>query len=232
MKICKKCKENKNLIDFYKSKSYKDGYYTSCKKCESDRTLNYYNNNKEEQKSKRKKRYIKNHESELKKKREYDKKNREAVNKKARERYHNNIEYSKEYYINNKEIILERNKKWIENNKEYFKILNCENSKRWSKNNPHVVVWRQILYRTIKKFKKKKELTTNEMLGYSAMELKIHIESLFEIGMSWENWGEWHIDHIIPLCTFNKESPISEINSLTNLRPLWATDNLKRKKKG
>ena len=152
------------------------------------------------------------------------------VNKKAREKYQNNKEYSQEYYKNNKEIIKLRNKKWIEDNKEHFKKLNSENSKKWLKRNPHVVAWRQMLYRTIKRFNKLKYKSTNEMLGYSAEDLKNHIESLFEIGMTWENWGEWHIDHIKQLHTFDENTPVSEVNSLSNLRPLWAEENLKRKK--
>jgi len=228
MKICNKCKENKDSSEFYKNKRYKDGLYPNCKVCESKRTLKYYENNREKQISNRKARYYKNHESELSKKREYDEVNREKVNKKARERYHENIEYAREYYINNKDVILDRNKKWIENNKEYFNKINSKNTQKWLKANPHVVIWRQILYRTIRRIGGKKESSTNELLGYSAKELKEHIESLFEDGMSWENWGEWHLDHIYPLSLFDKETPINEINSLDNLKPLWALQNLKK----
>lgn len=92
-------------------------------------------------------------------------------------------------------------------------------------------MWRQILYRTIRKFGKIKESSTQEILGYSASDLKYHIENLFTEGMSWKNWGEWHIDHIIPLHSFDKETPIHIVNSLSNLRPLWAEENLKRSKK-
>jgi hypothetical protein len=61
----------------------------------------------------------------------------------------------------------------------------------------------------------------------------IHSTSLllFVEGMTWDNWGEWHIDHIIPLNTFDKDTPIEVVNSLDNLRPLWAKENLKRSKK-
>jgi hypothetical protein len=164
------------------------------------------------------------------KKRLYDEKNRENVRKKARERY--DSEAAKEYYLINRNEILQRNKEWSDNNKERHKELNRENTKKWMKSHPHVVVWRQILYRTIKKFNKIKEESTIDMLGYSAEELRLHIQSLFQKGMSWENWGEWHIDHIKPLNTFNIETPISEVNALSNLRPLWAEDNLRRKKRG
>ena len=47
--------------------------------------------------------------------------------------------------------------------------------------------------------------------------------------MSWENWGEWHIDRIIPVSKFDEETPPSIVNALTNLQPLWAADNLKKR---
>lgn len=64
-------------------------------------------------------------------------------------------------------------------------------------------------------------------LGYSIDEFKNHIESLFRPGMTWENHGEWHVDHIIPISILVEwgitDSKI--INSLSNLQPLWASEN-------
>ena len=66
--------------------------------------------------------------------------------------------------------------------------------------------------------------------GYTLEELKIHIERQFCNGMSWENAAMWHVDHIIPLSHFHLKSlddPNFKIaRGLTNLRPMWATDNL------
>lgn len=54
--------------------------------------------------------------------------------------------------------------------------------------------------------------------------------ALFEPGMSWDNRGEWHIDHIKPVCIFIREGETDPavINALSNLRPLWAEENLSR----
>ena len=49
--------------------------------------------------------------------------------------------------------------------------------------------------------------------------------------MSWDNYGEWHIDHIRPVSDFPSETPPYVINSLNNLQPLWKIDNLKKGKK-
>jgi hypothetical protein len=92
-----------------------------------------------------------------------------------------------------------------------------------------VLAWRAILNNTLKRFNTKKEDKTINLLGYSASELKKHIESLFLEGMSWENYGDWHIDHIKMVSTFDKETPMNIVNSLDNLRPLWAEDNCSRK---
>ena len=57
----------------------------------------------------------------------------------------------------------------------------------------------------------------------SMIDLKNYIESLFTEGMSWDNYGEWHIDHITQVISFDKETPSNIVNALSNLRPLWAT---------
>jgi len=75
-----------------------------------------------------------------------------------------------------------------------------------------------------------------KLLGYTRRDLADHLEILFKDGMSWENHGEWHIDHIKRLTestytTFLQSTEIREFWGLHNLRPLWARDNLKRPKK-
>lgn len=65
-------------------------------------------------------------------------------------------------------------------------------------------------------------------LCYTPKQLRDHLESLFTDGMSWDNHGEWHIDHIIPvsiLLEYGITDP-AFINGLDNLQPLWAIDNM------
>lgn len=75
----------------------------------------------------------------------------------------------------------------------------------------------------------------SKSLGYNLADIRIHIEKQFLDGMSWDNAHDWHIDHIIPLSHFSFESVDDDgfkaAWSLTNLRPVWATDNLKKSDK-
>lgn len=67
-------------------------------------------------------------------------------------------------------------------------------------------------------------------LGCSIDELKTHLESQFQEGMSWENYGEWHIDHIKPLAKFDltDREQFLQACHYTNLQPLWADDNISK----
>lgn len=88
-----------------------------------------------------------------------------------------------------------------------------------------------MLNSVIRRFGGKKEGSTFQTLGYSAFEFKEHFEKLFVDGMSWDNWGEWHIDHIIPVSKFEKNTDPKIVNSLDNLQPLWGVDNIKKSNK-
>lgn len=78
--------------------------------------------------------------------------------------------------------------------------------------------------------KGKKSAKTQELIGYTAQELIAHLERQFSNGMSWDNYGEWHVDHIRPLSSFKDSTSetIRQAWALTNLRPLWAEENLKK----
>ena len=77
----------------------------------------------------------------------------------------------------------------------------------------------------------KKQNKTYELLGCTGDTLKSHLESLFVEGMAWENKGDWHIDHIIPLSSAKTEDELFKLCHYKNLQPLWAEDNLKKSNK-
>ena len=78
-----------------------------------------------------------------------------------------------------------------------------------------------------------KSCKTMELTGCSLEDLTKHLESKFTEGMTWENYGQWHIDHIRPCASFNLEDPEEQKKCFhwTNLQPLWAADNLKKSDK-
>ncbi len=74
-----------------------------------------------------------------------------------------------------------------------------------------------------------------EIVGYSTSDLKKWLEKQFLPGMSWENYGQWHIDHRTPITAFNYQT-VADVDfrrcwDLKNLRPLWALDNIKKHNK-
>ena len=66
------------------------------------------------------------------------------------------------------------------------------------------------------------------LLGCTIEEMRTFLEAEFEEGMTWDNYGEWHVDHIRPCASFNLEDPEEQKKCFhwTNLQPLWAADNL------
>jgi len=135
-----------------------------------------------------------------------------------------------------------KKKKWQEENKDKVKESRrktyLKNGKRISrekyqkmKTDPikylQMLVRRRIRGIFIQKNLKKK-LTCESIVGCSYLELKIYLESKFQTNMSWENQGDWHIDHVIPLSSAQTEEKIYNLCHYTNLQPLWAEDNLKK----
>ena len=73
-----------------------------------------------------------------------------------------------------------------------------------------------------------KKSRTHKILGCTFEELKQHLESQFQEGMTWDNYGRdgWHIDHIYPVSKARDEQHLLELNYYTNLQPLWKKDNI------
>ena len=74
----------------------------------------------------------------------------------------------------------------------------------------------------------RKESPTHKILGCNYDQLRQHIQSQFKDGMSWERFGEIHIDHITPMALAKTIDAAIRLNHYSNLQPLWAVDNLKK----
>lgn len=211
-KVCRICKKDKFLVDFHIKRGTPDGHRNECKECVKEIQKKYKEDTDFKGKNKiyHKKRYDEKRDELLEKKKIYYQKNREKL-----------LDYKKEYRDKNNN---ETFKKWRENNLDVM----ANHQTKYRKKYPHVIAWRSILHSTLKRLGTSKEGHTIYMLGYSALDLKKHIEKQFLDGMTWDNHGEWHIDHIKAVTTYENTTSVKEVCALENLQPLWAFDNLSK----
>jgi hypothetical protein len=116
---------------------------------------------------------------------------------------------------------------WQKRNKDY---LNAKHKEKRD-NNPIFALAHRIRRMTAFAFTRKgfkKDGFSEKILGCSWEHLKAHIEGQFLPGMSWENRGEWHVDHKIPLASAKTPEEVEELCKWHNLQPLWKEDNLKK----
>tara|TARA_R110000824_G_C15100410_1_gene666206 strand:- start:282 stop:1073 length:792 start_codon:yes stop_codon:yes gene_type:complete len=247
MKTCSKCKVEKELIEFVERKSSKDGFRNQCKKCLAINSKNYRKINKDKILENRKKDYAENRERYKRKAKEWNKenleqkketarkyyiKNKYVIRKRAKEWNLNNKEHvsylGKKHYKENKENYILNVKEYYEKNKVKIKIYSREYAKEKRKTNPLFKLKCTLRGRTCSAFKYKgykKDSMTGKMLGVSWEICKASIERQFTKGMNWDNHGEWHIDHIIPLASAKTEKELIKLCHYSNLQPLWAFDN-------
>lgn len=148
--------------------------------------------------------------------------------------YHGNKaerrKYQKEYLNKNpdkKSKYRELSKKWFESNPGYMN----EWMKAKRENNVDFKLNHYLTSRLHSSLKgKTKQFKLTWLLGCSLLQLKEHLEKQFDESMNWDNYGEWHIDHIKPVKLFNIEDKdqLKECWNYKNLQPLWAKDNLKK----
>lgn len=241
--ICKRCGECVRRVDS-----------GSCVSCAKDRRKKVYHSGKSKSGSLTFKSYCRACNSET----EHYSSNRNCKpcsNARSMDHYSKNrtayIARFKEQYQKNRSDRMERNRDWYEQNKkrlrEYYKqyrIDNAEKIKMWRKSESAMAAHRERQNKKYKTPHGKASMAARNMvyrimsghrcgkasslLGYSTEELVKHLESQFDDGMSWNNYGEWHIDHIVPV-SFLLSNGISDaclINCLKNLRPLWAAENI------
>lgn len=215
MKKCSKCKVEKESYKFSKDKRSKDGLNGKCEVCLKECRKQWRQANKERVK-------------------EYNKEYRKVNKEKAKEYRKVNKEYQKKYQQANKDKFKEYRKKYYENNKGKIKERKKEYQKNKRKNDPFFKLKCYLGSRTAKAFRNmryKKTSKTQEILGVNWEVCKLHIERQFTKGMNWDNYGQWQIDHIIPIASANDEKQLLKLCHYSNLQPLWAKDNLSKRDK-
>lgn len=103
------------------------------------------------------------------------------------------------------------------------------------KNDPVFRAMKIIRDRTARLLKDNNMKVYSSKIGCNAETLRLHLESKFQSGMTWENHGlhGWHIDHIYPLSRAIRQGTEAFLKAChyTNLQPLWAADNNKKRAK-
>ena len=212
-------------------KAYQEANKEQLKKQRKD----YYQTNKQKRKNQDKAYYEANREEIRKKQKNYGKSNSDKIKERSKAHYYANKERanasSKAYYQNNKEKLKIKQKIYNEATKEKRRARITKYAKKRRATDCLYKFFQNVRCQAIRVVKQlslgKKPAKTFEWVGCTAEELKIHMESLFQEGMTWSNYGKygWHIDHIRPVCSFLPHE-WKEVNHYTNLRPLWAKDNL------
>jgi hypothetical protein len=195
----------------------------------------YYQLNKEKILNWEKKNYQNNKKIHSDKAKKYYLKHKSKILKQCKNYRETHKEEIKEYYLKNRNKILKMNKKY--------------GKKRYQKNKKQIIIshiiYKKNKYRIDPNFRiicclrsrflqsldgKKKIYSPLKLLGCSVAFLKKYLEKYFKSGMSWSNYGRWHIDHIRPCASFDLSRPSEQRKCFhyTNLQPLWAKENLSK----
>jgi hypothetical protein len=217
-KVCGKCKKGMNILNFSKGVS-KDGLHSWCKNCNKEYKKIYHINHREES-LKESKFYRETHQKELTDYfKKYRSENRELLNLKSNIWYKKNKNLREIYYQQHKQTLIKNQNEYFINRRKIdinFKI----------KCNLRIRIWK-----VLKGIDKSQ--STIKLLGCSIDFLKQHLENQFTKGMSFSNYGKWHVDHIKPCASFDlsKSEEQKICFNYTNLQPLWALDNIRKSNK-
>ena len=211
---------------------YRKEYYKANNEKIKEKTKEYYKANKEYYKEYNKEYKKENKEKIKEQRKEYQKENKEKIKEYQKEykaaNKEKNKEYYKEYYKENKEKIKEYNKEYKANPANKEKI-NKRTRVRY-KNDENFRLSKLLRTRftlALKSQNIKKNSHVLELTSCPIDFLKDYLSKKFEEGMTWDNQGEWHIDHRKPCASFdltNKEDQ-RKCFHYTNLQPLWGKEN-------
>lgn len=222
---CSRCGADKEPSEFNKDKYLKNGLKSACRTCTKE-MYKAWSSSEQGQEYKK----------------EYDKC-----------RYDENVEYEKARAQKWREANPERYrrivKEWRERNPERIREMRrrrSEDPKRREAVNAYYRKKRRedLNYRLAGSLRSRLRAATRaqlgglspkkgsaiENLGFPMKEFILYIEGLFQEGMSWENYGEWHLDHVLPLSGFDLSDPeqVKKVCHYTNLQPLWAKENIRK----
>jgi hypothetical protein len=230
IKLCSKCGELKPLSDYHADKYKKDGVKSRCAECCRNDRVEWRNKNIDKAKEQEKAQYHKHREMCMYRTNLWRKENPEKAKAIECARYERDrekrIKASCDWNKANRDKVNERNREWYKKTNDKRRAYFAQ-----KRNDPAYRVEGNLRRRlnSLLSGKTKGDSFSN-ILGCSNIELKAYIELMFTDGMTWDNYGEWHIDHIMPCSKFDLSDVAQqkECFNYTNLQPLWARDNLRK----
>ena len=145
---------------------------------------------------------------------------------------------SKTWYEQNKEHRKEYLKEYRENNVDKIKQIKRDYERNRKARDPLYKLisnFRTAIYQVLKESNVEKNKHYFDILQYTPEQLILHLENKFTDKMSWDNYGDWHVDHKLPITNYNiqemGDSEFMKCWSLDNLQPMWGVDNIKKSNK-
>lgn len=230
MKTCTKCNLELNFINFYKDTTKLDGYKSHCKKCERNQ--------------KREKAKVTHNQVSV----DYKICRTCDINKPSNDFHRSKAsldglmfqcklcktQYMKDHYQLNKERIKTQARSYFKQNKSKVNASRLRYQKHKESTDLTFKLVRRLrnrLYYALKRASWKKDTHFHKYIGCTLDELKQHLSTQFQSGMSWDNYGSWEIDHIIPLSSGKTQEDLYKLCHYTNLQPLWVKDNRSKSNK-
>ena len=141
--------------------------------------------------------------------------------------HHHHHQQQQEYH---KQWRLDNIDKWRKTKRDYEKIRKANDPLYKLISN-----FRTAIYQVLKENNIEKNKHYFEVIRYTPEDLISHLETLFVEGMSWDNYGKWHVDHKLPITSFNinqiGDEEFMKCWGLSNLQPLWGDENVRKSNK-
>jgi hypothetical protein len=159
----------------------------------------------------------------------------------------------KKYRQKNKEYLNKYHKKWSEDKQEHLREYHQqwrdknidkhrEYKRNYEKTRKHndptyklIANFRTAIWTVLKENNMDKYGHYFDILRYSPDELVVHLENQFTEGMTWDNYGEWHVDHRLPITSFKfqevGDNEFMRCWELNNLQPMWGDENISKSNK-
>jgi hypothetical protein len=234
-KQCNACGQVKDHAEFHARADRNNEVLSRCKICQSEYRAKKWAEDPDKSKQISKKKYAATAEQQKAKKRAAywsDPEKYSLINKQNREKYRDAIlAGQKAWYQANRDQQVARGRAHYQANKQAYIEGNKRRKKARVKCDPVFALSqriRSLIYSRIYSGGYTKKSRSQEILGCSWDYFKRHIELQFLPGMSWDKLGEIHLDHIIPMATAKTEEDVIRLNHFTNIRPIWAKDNLSK----